>query len=327
MSLFTFIHSDRATKKRKLYNWWHRNDWRKAHSPSLRTRIRTEWYYIRHKKSCLIVDGWLLKFYETKDIYMNFGDDINVYLLERLTGKKIIPHEMLLFRNIHGKYTCIGSVIPNCMNRRTMVWGSGCMNFELEIGRRQTPQEIKAVRGPLTREYLLKHGIDCPEVYGDPALLLPKVYQPTATSKRHPVTIIPHHKDWDDKETLMAYVGKCLPDAHIINITNYTQWSDVIDEIVHSEVVFSSSLHGLIVCDAYGIPNNFTEFIYHHPQYDKYKDYYLSLDTIAKRTIAPIQPIYAEDIPQYIESIKRTYQRYQMDLRPLINACPFKLSI
>ena len=63
----------------------------KAHTPGILTRCKTEWYYLSHQSDCLVVAGWLLKFYETDDIYMNWGDDINVYVFELLTGKKVIP--------------------------------------------------------------------------------------------------------------------------------------------------------------------------------------------------------------------------------------------
>ena len=284
MSLSTFLHSDLATKKKKFVKWWHRNDWAKAHSPSIVTRVKTEWFYFTHKDECIVIAGWLIKFYQTKESYMNWGDDINVYMMERMIGKTVIPSEMLLFRNLHHRYSCIGSVLPSSMNHKTIVWGSGCLNFEQVIHRRQYPKEVKAVRGPLTREFLLKNGIECPVVFGDPALLLPKVYQPVDKTKKYPLTIIPHHHDWDEKDALMDYISKYLPDAHIINMTDYAQWTDVIDEITQSEVVFSSSLHGLIVSDAYGIPNMFSEFTYHHSKYDKYEDYYLSLEKLASHT-------------------------------------------
>lgn len=327
MSLSTFIHSDWATKKRKFVKWWHRNDWVKAHTPHLLTRVKAEWYYLIHQSDCIVVDGWLLKFYETDESYMNWGDDINVYVIEKLTQKKVIPAKKLLFGFIHRKYCIIGSLLPKCMNRNTIIWGSGCLNFEQKVKWNNRSKKVHAVRGPLTRNFLLKQRVECPEIYGDPALILPLVYQPSDKTKKYPITIIPHHKDWDDKNALMMYVQKYIPDAHIINMANYAQWTDVIDEIVQSEVVFSSSLHGLIVSDAYGVPNAFAEFNHHHAKYDKYNDYYLSLEKIASRTYQPTSPLSGSDMLRQAEVIKKTYRSLHFDLTPLINACPLELKI
>lgn len=274
MGLKSFLHSDWSTQKYKLRKWWHRNDWRNAHQPSLRQRVRNEWKLFLHPDRYIVVSGWLLKFYDSKEKYMNWGDDINVYLFEKLTGKRVIPNEALLFRSCHKNYAFIGSILPNAINRKTIVWGSGCMDFSRDINCQ--PKQVLAVRGPKTREYLLRNGIDCPEVYGDPALLLPLVYQPKDKTKKYKVTLIPHHMDFDEPDRLKE-VMRDYPEAHVINMTNYDKWTDVIDEICQSENVFSSSLHGLIVSDAYCIPNVFCEFVHHHSKYDKFEDCFESV--------------------------------------------------
>ncbi len=56
---------------------------------------------------------------------------------------------------------------------------------------------MRAVRGPLTRQFLMDMGIDCPKIYGDPALLLPKLF-PEFKKSENPTKeyiIIPHHSD------------------------------------------------------------------------------------------------------------------------------------
>lgn len=274
MGLQSFLHSDIATQKKKLAKWWHRNDWNNAHKPSLGQRVRNEWQLLCTPDRYIVVSGWLLKFYDSKKKYMNWGDDINVYLFEKLSGKLIIPNDALLFRSAHKNYALIGSILPKSINGKSIVWGSGCQDFDQVVHRH--PKQVLAVRGPKTRAYLLRNGIECPEVYGDPALLLPLVYQPKDKTLKYKMTFIPHHKDIDEpdklNEVLLHY-----PDAHVINMTDYNNWTDVIDEICQSEMVFSSSLHGLIVSDAYGIPNAFCEFVHHHAKYDKFEDYFESV--------------------------------------------------
>lgn len=91
-------------------------------------------------------------------------------------------------------YSMIGSIFDSKYldNAKTYVWGSGSINggrikADLNI-------KIKAVRGPLTRKTAILSGYECPEIYGDPALLLPYAYKPNINNK-YKVGIIPHYCD------------------------------------------------------------------------------------------------------------------------------------
>lgn len=68
------------------------------------------------------------------------------------------------------RYLCIGSVIDYYCDYQTSIWGSGVMLSSSILPER--PSKVLTVRGPLTRDFLIKQGIDCPTVYGDPVLLL-----------------------------------------------------------------------------------------------------------------------------------------------------------
>ena len=54
---------------------------------------------------------------------------------------------------------------------------------------------VVAVRGPLTRQRMLSLSIDCPPVYGDPALLVPLVHPRRSETTRRKLGIVPHYKD------------------------------------------------------------------------------------------------------------------------------------
>lgn len=109
---------------------------------------------------------------------VNWGDDLNKYLFEYITGRKFvfIPFRKLSSKQRISHYSLIGSIIGFYNLDNTIIYGSGIKNpYESISG---VPEKIISVRGPKTRDILLKNGIECPENYGDPALLLPLFYQP-----------------------------------------------------------------------------------------------------------------------------------------------------
>ena len=204
----------------------------------------------------------------------------------------------------------------------TEVWGAGIIDGSKPL--RVKPRKVYAVRGPLTREKLLEEGVECPEIYGDPALLTPLYYQPNK-QKRYKYGIISHVSNQATVANLCLngkHVSECT-DVKIINLGQYTHWHDIIDQVCECESILSSSLHGLIIAEAYHVPNVWIEFgkplIGGH---FKFHDFFMSIHCDREKPIA----IYGEGIP--IDTINKELTRWiqgSIDLRPLLNACPFKL--
>lgn len=165
----------------------------------------------------------------------NFGDQMAPWLLEAVTGE--IP--IWVPWRSQGKILGVGSLM-HYMQDGDVVWGTGAIrNAPVEP---HPKARILAVRGPLTRKLL--HA-DVPEIYGDPALLLPRYYdQPQ--EELYDVGVIPHYVD----KPFMQ-----LPyDPSILMIDVDDEWRIVVDNIRKCGSIVSSSLHGLIVAEAYGIP-------------------------------------------------------------------------
>lgn len=231
----------------------------------------------------------MISLYWFKEI-INVGDYLNIFILKKITNepiKYVDPNTKLplLFRRLvkwfigkkvkylfedylfpwNNCYFCIGSIL-NRANSKTIVWGSGCREYNDKV----TAKRIKAVRGYLTLDVLQKNGIDTSNIkIGDPALLLPKYYSPKNKRKQYKISIIPHYKDFD----VFSYVNKSY---HIISVsTNNVE--NFIDQICASEYILSSSLHGLILAHAYGVPALWIKYNNVRSSEFKYLDYFSSV--------------------------------------------------
>lgn len=221
-------------------------------------------YLFRH---AIIVNGYVDDHTWYGIRHRNWGDDLNYYFLKKLTKRPVVfYHNFKLARWLHIKNVmCIGTILDNYVtpcNKQTIVWGSGSVGIMWHQEVFSIPKKICSIRGLLTRDFLIKNGIECPEIYGDPALLLPLVYKVSPpdlrcsedASKKYSLGIIPHVLDLHHpviEEIRKNHADEIL----IIDLARYKKWTDVIDKICTCEKILSSSLHGLIVSDAYQIPN------------------------------------------------------------------------
>ena len=168
----------------------------------------------------------------------NFGDILNPYIVEKLSGRPplFVPR---------GKgMLAIGSVIKFA-SERTAVWGSGTPRM---TDRLNPNADYRAVRGPLTRQLVKQSGGKAPDVLGDPAWFLPALYQPKTHAKRAKLGVIAHYANADEVMT--------TDDVILISTirNGYEGIEEFVDELCSCERILTTSLHGLIVSHAYGIP-------------------------------------------------------------------------
>ncbi|WP_108663894.1 polysaccharide pyruvyl transferase family protein [Acuticoccus kandeliae] len=268
----------------------------------------------------LIVNAYV-RMADGRPVAWNWGDDINYHFLKHLTKREIAvyfetPITMKL-KKIN--YLCIGSTLNYLSTPETVVWGAGVIDDQLDL--RAVPARITAVRGPLSRAYLRDRGIDCPEVYGDPALLIPYFYRPAPAPSPHErrIGIVPHYEDKD--APAIEAIRRRHPEVRVFDIADYGSWTDFIDGVAGCDVLFSSSLHGLIMAEAYAVPNYWVEFS------DKvigkgfkFRDYYASL---GKPTPEPLRLDAGSDLDEIIEA--HSWSAGTIDLRRLLDACPFEI--
>jgi len=204
----------------------------------------------------------------------NWGDLVPYSIIDSLFNHDISEDDVFNVKNPNKKYSVYstGSVM-HFTKDDSIVWGTGCIDENM-VG--DTPKKVYAVRGPLTRQQLLKRNIDCPEVYGDPALLYPMIYSPKV-EKKYKWGIIPHYIEFESEEDRNVIRNLEKQGFKVIDICSGEK--EFIDELLEVENVISSSLHGLIVADAYGIPNARVNISNKLIGGDfKFKDYCLSVD-------------------------------------------------
>lgn len=243
----------------------------------------------------------------------NFGDSLNSSLLRELVGKNF--YESFLFKNDKEELLMIGSVLEK-MTKNSIIWGAGFINNNPEIFIK--PKKVYAVRGPYTREELLKKNIDCPEIYGDPAILLPLFYKPKII-KKFKFGIIPHYID---KYHPFVREFQKRKDVLFIDIEKkYPKWQDFIDLISSCEGILTSSLHGVIISDTYNIPNiwiKLTDGVSGNGF--KFKDYYRSVN---KNNITQFDLNLTHNINMINDSLKN-WQKIQFDRQKLLDSFPYK---
>lgn len=201
----------------------------------------------------------------------NYGDLLGKYLVEKISGKKVVfawPKKWSLLDYCNPIYVTIGSILTH-VNHKCIVWGSGIISKEYPIKK----AIFLAVRGPQTRKKLLNAGYEVPEIYGDPALLLPRFFNPKV-EKKYKYGVVPHYNDYK----LVSNWFQDNPHIHLIDMMTTDVELKTI-EFLQCERIVSSSLHGIIVAHTYSIPAVWQKFSNNVFGDDiKFQDYLESVD-------------------------------------------------
>ncbi|WP_166849839.1 polysaccharide pyruvyl transferase family protein [Isoptericola sp. BMS4] len=240
----------------------------------------------------------------------NFGDLLSPWLVEQMTGREVV----LADRN-EPHYVVIGSIV-NQGTDQSILWGTGTYGTEARPEAAANAR-YTAVRGPLTRAKLSASwgfNINVPEVYGDPALLLPLYYMPDVpVTHEYGVAV-----RWSERRWAEATYG---PGVKLIDFSR-TDVEDVVREMLSCRRIITSSLHGLIVADAYGIPSAWLASDSPRGGVYKFYDYFASVQKFR----AP-QPLELDadqvTVERLRDSLTFSPEAIRFDYRPLLDASPF----
>jgi pyruvyltransferase len=237
--------------------------------------------------------------------FLNFGDYLSLKLVERIVAGRV---RVCQCKDPLQKLLAVGSVLP-CARTGDVIWGTGMNGKILDLGYfRFKNLDVRSVRGPLTREFLINNfGINCPEVYGDPALLLPYFFPEFEKNQnpRYEYIVIPHYSEF-------ALFPKA-EDGHIVYPTD--DWREIIRKILDSKFVIASSLHGIVVAEAYQIPARWLRVTENEPIF-KYNDYYLGTNRVScyARSVAEALEMGGESPPKC--DLKMLYESFPFDYWP-----------
>ncbi len=239
----------------------------------------------------------------------NFGDWLSPALCRHLAGCEVVhapPNQCDL--------VAIGSILQRVKHhfwsRKIHVWGSGFIAEQEPVKARH---HYHAVRGKYTANLIKGAQI---EALGDPGLLVDLLLpNHERIPKRYAVGIIPHYKD--QCNPLVESVAARLNDTLTIDV--FSETYQFLEQVASCQFIFSSSMHGLITADSFGIPNAWVKFSSSVRGEDfKFKDYYSIFD-IQPQFLRP-----SEVDQELIAKITDKYHRLNMTVikETLISAFP-----
>ncbi|MFG1480111.1 polysaccharide pyruvyl transferase family protein [Xanthobacter sp. V4C-4] len=203
--------------------------------------------------------------------YLNFGDAMSPVMVALVGGRAV---RRVAYASDETRMAAVGTIGHGFRGGTVHFWGTGCSHWANPsapkarrvpyVRPRGTDMVIHATRGPISRA-LLSGGDTSPGVFGDPVWLLPRFYRPRIRKKWR-LGVVLHLSDLADR----AYEAHPLPAlrrydlpaglaSEVRLITTVTpigvgRLKAKVDEILACERIVSTSLHGLVIAEAYGIP-------------------------------------------------------------------------
>ncbi|OLP62117.1 transposase [Xaviernesmea oryzae] len=203
--------------------------------------------------------------------YLNLGDALSPVMVALMSGRDIVR---VPSRSEALRMACVGTIGHGFSGGEVWFWGTGCSD-RLDPKKHATDApfqvapdakfRVMATRGPVSEALLTGKPAGTVGVYGDPVWLLPHFYRPKV-EKRWKLGVIVHLSELADRE-VEAHLreghdrydipAELSDDIHIINTVTSIGLDGMkakMEEILSCERIVSTSLHGLVFAESYGIP-------------------------------------------------------------------------
>ncbi|WP_230461234.1 polysaccharide pyruvyl transferase family protein [Sphingobium sp. CAP-1] len=202
--------------------------------------------------------------------YTNFGDGLSAVMVSSLAGMPVVRAN---FDEDRERIVAVGTIGHGQKNGILHFWGTGVDALRNPITGDapyfkppNTEFNVYATRGPKSAETFRKAGIDAPEVYGDPVWLLPRIWPLDEVEKTHDLGVILHISELTDQRPGVGpreeYPRYEIPEEWSKKVKIINTYCDATPEAMRAKVaeivscrrIVSTSLHGLVISETYGIP-------------------------------------------------------------------------
>ena len=200
--------------------------------------------------------------------YLNLGDALSPVMTALIAGK---PVSRAPFLAESPRLVAVGTIGQNIHGGAAWFWGTGCSHRRnMRAGVRRfsagsdTVRHVAATRGPISAA-LLGGGRLPTDVFCDPVWLLPRFYDP-GLPKTHELGVILHLSELRDRDVechpYPEFRALDIPSelqgvVRLINTVSECSAEGLrqnLDEILSCKRIVSTSLHGLVFAESYGIP-------------------------------------------------------------------------
>ncbi|MBW8725299.1 MAG: polysaccharide pyruvyl transferase family protein [Inquilinus limosus] len=204
--------------------------------------------------------------------YVNLGDALSSVMVALLAG---LPVEHVAHESRRLRMAAVGTIGHSLKQGEVVVWGTGSSRWRNPSAPAEervavaplpgTRLHIAATRGPVSRRILGEENAVGPAVYGDPVWLLPK-FHPAPQRKKWKLGVIIHLADLQDRSfevrpkaehvryQVPAELAGDVRLIHTVTPIGLDGMRARLDEILECERIVSTSLHGMVFAESYGIP-------------------------------------------------------------------------
>jgi hypothetical protein len=202
----------------------------------------------------------------------NYGDWLSPLIFKHYSNRPIRYQNLTtLARNRH--IVGVGSV-GRFIKRNSIVVGTGVSSKAQLI---EPNAKYVSLRGPLTAELLLESGGKKIDSFGDPALVLSRIFPKQRDETNGMTALIRHHSH----RQAPIFLSENMDELSVL-ASSPVEIEKLIDKLIKYRNVVTSAMHIYITCQVYGIPVSLISFEGFedsvHGDGLKYKDYALGAD-------------------------------------------------